>query len=155
MLPFFWPHVDFSDILSCFCIRVHCTTLLQNKRWMVALMTFSSTPSHFLQFHFSTQFANVGHSFLVLLQLDLSELPRDQVSGQTSAECYPSRPSNPNSGYLCSYFFNFLCVKHMEATLHASKIDTAFIIIGPFPLVTFLKYCQQPVRWKQRAVILH
>lgn len=50
------------------------------------------------------------------LQLDLSELPRDKVSGQASAEIHLSRPYNPKYGYIIRMIKVFLCLAHAAST---------------------------------------
>ncbi|KAL3498287.1 hypothetical protein ACH5RR_041019 [Cinchona calisaya] len=66
--------------------RAHTVSKLWDDAPVIICGDFNSTPKSPL------------YNFVAEQKLDLSELPRDEVSGQASAEIYPSRPSNPHPG---------------------------------------------------------
>ncbi|CAI9094476.1 OLC1v1030223C1 [Oldenlandia corymbosa var. corymbosa] len=68
--------------------RAHSVAKLWDDAPVVVCGDFNSTPKSPL------------YSFITEQKLDLSELPRNQVSGQTPAETRPWKPSNPHPGSL-------------------------------------------------------
>lgn len=85
--------------------RAHAVSKLWDDAPVIICGDFNSTPKSPL------------YNFVAEQKLDLSELPRDQVSGQTSAELHPSRPSNPDSGAFSSGNFSqvLLTANQMKA----------------------------------------
>ncbi|XP_071916936.1 carbon catabolite repressor protein 4 homolog 6-like isoform X2 [Coffea arabica] len=90
--------------------RAHAVSKLWDDASVIICGDFNSTPKSPL------------YNFVAEQKLDLSELPRDQVSGQTSAEFYPSRPSNPNSGALSTG--NFSQVLPTASQMKAESCDS-------------------------------
>lgn len=64
--------------------KAHAVSTLWDNAPIVLCGDFNSTPKSAL------------YNFIAEQKLDLSELPRDKVSGQACAEIHPSRPYNPN-----------------------------------------------------------